>query len=131
MELALPVREGVVETLAANGGVTGLVPAASIYGLRVPVERTFPFIRVGPMTGLPERAACWNGERISFTVHAHVKGLDESGAAQTAAAIKTALDGQQITIGDEKADLVWTGGVVLPDPDEKDAWHGMADFEAV
>lgn len=135
MELALSVREGVVSALVADAGVTAVVPGGSIFGQRVPVERTFPFIRLSPFNGVPERAACWNGERIAFTVHSFVKGLDESGAANANAAVKTALDGQQIVIvegpPEERLDLVWTGGLVLPDPEEKDAWHGTADFEAV
>jgi hypothetical protein len=126
--MELEVREGGVETLRATVALTALVPAGSIYGERVPDDRTFPFIRTVVPSSIPFRMSCHNGEQSTVRISAFTKGPSMNAAADVSRVIRDELDGKPLLIGGEPSVMVWDGSTVIPDPDEPDGWHSISEF---
>ena len=134
MDMPREARRAALSTLKANADLIAIVPAARIYSQRVPTAPVWPFIKFGPVQGLPIKAACTRGSVISFSVHAFAKALAnetaEDYAGRIGAHVKAALDGSRAT---------FTGGTVrytvaeeqlLLDGAEADAFHYFAVVSA-
>lgn len=131
-DASLAVRRAVIALLRADATLTALVPAVRIYPPETPAIVTWPFIRYGAATYLPERASCMDGARVIVSVHSFAKGPGEDQASKIAARVATALDDAVLTLetGDE-ATITVTGGQTLRDTDEASAWHVICDLEVL
>lgn len=127
MQMIVPVRAAAVIAMRGTAALTALVPAGNIYGERVPDNRAWPFIRVQPPFSTPFRATCYDGEQVNFTVSVFAKGPSMDAAAAAAAQVKAALDGSLVVDG-VTTECEWTGGNIVPDPAEPDAWHAFSTF---
>ena len=126
---ALLIREAIVTRMKATASLTGLIPAGSMYGERVPVERTYPFTRMGNPILTPFKMACHNGEQDEFAVHWFVQGASNDNAVEFGNLLRDEFDEKSLALdGGGTRDVEWTGGQVFADRDEKDTWHGVATF---
>lgn len=135
---SLPVRKAILKALKADNAVKVLVPASRIYPPQTPAEPIWPFIRYGIPSDLPFRASGLDGSTIVVAIHAFAKGPGEDAAAAIKATIARALDGGEgkgLTLDLVDADypatahVLVTGGQLLRDTDEADAWHGIVNLE--
>lgn len=130
---SLPLRVAILTYLRADGARTGPAPSERVYGLATPPDPIKPFTRYGTPTVLPDRASCVDGSRILVTLHAFSDADSEDEASEIAAAMASALDGATLTLAadyEAKARIAWTGGQILPDPEEASSWHAVVNFEA-
>lgn len=127
----LALRRKIVSRLKADADVIALVAEEQIYGERVAAEKSWPFIRYGVSDTTPRKGQCWDGAAVDVAIHCFSKNPFTDQAAGINAAIAASLDNATIDLGGQRAHLRWTGSTVLPDPDEADAWHGIARFEAI
>jgi len=140
MDYALPVRRAILPAMKGDINLTGLIPAASIFGSTVPLKRTFPFIRYGAPITSPFRASGLDSSSHNVTIHAFTKPLmagesviesAEDRAYKMAAAIDAALDGRELALeGGMRATISWLGSNCIVDGDETDAWHAVVNFLA-
>ena len=127
IDLQREVRRAALSILKGDSELTAIVPVSRIYSQSVPALLTWPFIKFGPPQGLPIRAACTNGEVVSFSVHAFAKRIAtetaEDYASRIGAHIKASLD---------KNSLIFVGGTIrfrvseiqlLVDGAEADSFH--------
>jgi hypothetical protein len=142
MDYSRHVRRVVLSALKADGLVTALIPAGSIYPSTVPATRTFPFTRYGAPQASPFRASGLNSSSLRPTVHAFTKPLYAGGlptgallataecqAENMAAAIKACLDERVLALeGGMTVTLTWLGSNCMQDPTETDAWHAIVNF---
>lgn len=130
MELGNPARKALVHTMRTDAPeIVALIPVASIYGERVPAERTNPFIKTGNPSATPFRLACHDGEQVDISISAFVSGDDNGPASAVGEAIKDRFrDGVLELESGEKVSIVWRSGFVLPDPEEADLWHAFNNF---
>lgn len=131
-DLTLEVREAVVSWLRADVALTALVPAERVFGLRQPVDAPYPFVRYGTPDTLPNTASCMSGSvvYVDLSTFAGKQGASEDEACTIAAAVVASLDGARLDLeGGRYAEVRWTGGQTLPDPDERDVWHALRSFE--
>jgi len=126
---ALASREGIVGLLRKATALVALVPAESIYGERVPEDRTYPFIRVEVPDIQPFRTACFAaGEQSRHQVSAFVRGASMDGAALVGEQIKQALDGRTIDLPGGTGTVTFEGGQIVRDPEEPDCWHSLGFY---
>jgi Protein of unknown function (DUF3168) len=96
MDLMTEARRSVLSSLKADLGVTGLVPATSIYPQSTPDDISWPFIKTGAVQSVPIRASCIEGSSVVMSIHAFSKGSPavtaETSAAQIGGAIRQCLD---------------------------------------
>ncbi|MBI1179104.1 MAG: DUF3168 domain-containing protein [Alphaproteobacteria bacterium] len=131
IESSLEVRKAVIPRLRASSSLTALVPAERIYPPRTPAEPDWPFIRYGQPDTAPFRATGIDGAEIDFSVHTFSKAPGEDEASRINAAVVATLDGAVLDLpGGFKAHITWTGGQVIPDGGDPDAWHAFSTFRA-
>lgn len=127
----LLLRKAIVTQLRADDDLVDLVPEERIYGMRSPSTLTWPFVRYGTPDTEPVRATCWDGSKVSISIHAFSKEEFEDQVAGVLSAIATALgDKVLILTGEVRAYMRWMGSTIIPDGAEASAWHGIARFEA-
>lgn len=134
------VRQKIIETMKGSVPLTALVPASRIYPQKTPPSPSWPFIRMGALADSTIRTDCGVGGEVSGAVHCFTKAsastLDpEAAAANIKRRIASALDAisaMAVTIDGEahQLDVQVTGGQLLVDPEEADAFHGIVEFEA-
>jgi hypothetical protein len=125
--------------MKADGDLTSIVPAASIYRQSPPAEKSWPFVKYGAPTGGPIRASCVNGRVVTVAVHGFSKGVKDGAGAQTVTAedhagligdaIENSLDGRHLPITGGTAKVRWTGSQLLQDGAEADAYHVVVNFQ--
>ena len=126
-----------VEALKGNPAVTGLCPAARIYGEAQPQRTAWPFIRYGFPIMTPEEVSGHTGSRNRVTIHTFARGPSMDDCADLVAAVTDTLDGQDITLqfpaGVTRQATVFecflVGSQIIPDG--TDDWHGIVEFSAV
>ena len=131
-DLTLAVREAVVSKMIASAPLTALVPTDSIYGERVPDDRTYPFIRTGEQTKIAFSLGCGAEDgAYELTIHGFVTGTDSDGAARVGAAIRATFETGSLSHSGTKLGIIWRSGGLIRDPDEPDTWHAYEDFTVV
>lgn len=127
----LPLKNAIVSHLRADSALTALLNEESIFGMRTPVDRPWPFARYGTPDASPRRAQCWDGSDNAITLHVFSKQTFEDETANILAAIVESLGDTVIELGGgEKAYVQSRGSTIIPDAAEANAWHGIARFEA-
>jgi hypothetical protein len=134
-DTSLPLRQAIVTRLRADAGLTAIVPAARVYGMRSDVNPTYPFTRYGSPDALPFKAQCLDGATVSFTIHSFSEAGYEDECASINAAVASALDDVTLDLEPNagfpaKAHLRWIGSQIVPDAAEASVWHGIDRFEA-
>jgi hypothetical protein len=128
----LAIREAMVVKMKASLELTGLIPIASIYGERVPDNRTYPFIRTGDASKVAFPLGCGeDGTAYSMTVHGFILGSDSENGTLVGSAIRDVFDSGALFHADGKLAIVWRSGGLNRDPDEPDVWHAYEDFTVV
>ena len=124
----LQLRRAVVSRLSADTTVTALTPR--IYGRHVPANPVWPFVRYGVPDTRPFEASGYGGSDSAVTVHAFVKGPDETATAALAAAIKESLSADTLPLADgiTLVSLDWTRTQIL---EEGDDYHAVIEFSVV
>lgn len=140
LDSSLPVRRASLTHLKGDAAVTALVPAGSIYPGVARATATWPFVRWGPPSAVPIRAACVDGSEIAAAFHAFAKprmdGADlvesaEDFAARIGAAVVLSLDRQRLDLDTPypaAALWAWRNSQLLQDGAEADAWHWIGNF---
>jgi hypothetical protein len=124
---SLSLRQAIVTRLRADADLTGLVPAASIYGQRSPSTVTWPFVRYGA----PDETPLRKGTDIRVTLHAFSNEQFEDEASNILAAIQASLEAAVIDLGGGlTAYLNFLRATVMGDGAEADAFHGVISFDA-
>jgi hypothetical protein len=138
------VRRAALARLKADAGVTGLVPAASIYPQAVPASAgadgpAWPFIKLGPTGTLRLRAACVRGGQVTVDVHAFARARMSGGveaetaedhASRIGAAIEVLLDGVNIPLEAGAKAKLELSDIRLMQDGEPDAFHWFAQINA-
>lgn len=120
----LGLRRAIVSHLRADATVTALVPAARLYGERVPAEPDWPFMRYGQSDAGP-------GFEIVAPIHVFSKAEFPDEAAEIGEAIGASLENRTLTLGDgRRAHLRWLSGQIIPDAAEASAWHAIVRIGA-
>lgn len=132
-------RRAILTRLKASGGLTGLVPATSIFGQTVPAERAWPFIKLGVPQTLPITATCLNGGDVTVPVDAFAKArfagaqmveTAEDYASRIGAQVEAALHlkGESVTADGAPARVTYrlTDLRLFPDGGDPDAFHYSA-----
>lgn len=131
MDVALLTREAVVVLLRNTVAVTTLIKAASIFGERVPDNRTYPYIHVAPPTVQPFRMSCHDGRALVFIAHVFTKGAKMNLASAAGAEIDAVLSERTLLLeGGGKIALSFQTGGIIPDPQTPDAWHWFGQYGA-
>jgi hypothetical protein len=122
--------------LKATNAVADIVDAR-IYGQAAPAGTVWPFVIWGAPTLIPVKASCVDGSEITVAIHGFAKKrMDGQTAVETAedhasrlgAEIARALDGYRAEIETGTAAFRWTGGRLLIDGGEADAFHTVQNF---
>lgn len=138
MDLTTELRRATLISLKADAGVTGLVPATSIFGQTAPASPAWPFIKAGTPIDGPADASCQRGESIRWTIHVFAGDRIVDGSrAETAedhcgrimAAVKANLHRTQLTFTEGKATLRYINSQRMLDGDA-DKYHGIIEFRA-
>lgn len=132
-------RRVVVARMKAHPGLTGLVPASSIFGQTVPASPAWPFVKTGVPQTVPIKAACLNGGEITIPIDGFAKPrfsgammaeTAEDHAGRIGAEIEAALDlkGETVTVGGKPVRLTYrlTDLRLFPDGTETDVFHYSA-----
>lgn len=130
-DLTLPLKRAVVDHVAADAGVLGLVPYESIYGQTPPAKPSWPFIRLGPIITTPFEAQCWSGITARIMWHAFAETTEDYAAEdyvlQISAAISNAMGLFKPTgIGVVSNRFVQVYSV--QDGPEADKWHSISEY---
>lgn len=137
------VRRAIMARLKRNAGVLALVPASSIHSQAPLSAPEWPFIKMGPPTTTPRRAAGLDAGTVLVSVHAFSRGrFDGDDLVETAEdyagwigeAIEHALDAK----GEDISNGTATGHVryeivdqqLLVDGGEPDAFHWFGNVRA-
>jgi len=129
-DLTLAIREAVVARMRATPALTALVPAASIYGERVPDNRSFPFIRTGEQTVTSFPLGCADDGAYDITIHGFATAPSSDDAMKIGAAINDAFAGANavLVLATAKVVMVWGASGIIRDPEEPDTWHCYVDY---
>lgn len=127
---SIPVQQAVIAALKADAGVAALV-GARVYDEVVALP-TWPFIRYGFPGVTPFRADGWYGEVFAITVHCFAKGPGQESVLAVAAAVKAALDDNDLAInsGGGVMLLQFDAQQVIRDTDEASAYHAIVQLSA-
>jgi len=133
IDSTLAVRNAALKLLKADAGVTALVPKARIFTQWTPAVPPYPFIRMGPPSGVPMRASCLDGLEVTLAIHGFANEIQPSisadnHAGQIGAAIAGALDRKVAVIPGGKARFQWTGPRLVQDPHESKIFHTIQSF---
>lgn len=123
------LQVGIVATLKATSAVTALV-VDRIYD-EVPRNPEFPYVTLGDMQVLPDKADCIDGTEISVQVDVWSRTQGFKEAKQIGAAIVAALDDQLIPATGYTVVVFEIENInYLRDPDGKTR-HGALTFHAL
>lgn len=126
-DYTLELRRAIILHLKADSGVTALVDAEDVFGMRQPAVHGWPFTRYGQ----PDTRAAGHGSDVSVTLHAFSKGAFDDECSQIAKALVAALNGAVLPLdGPDVAQVHWRDSQIIPDAAEADAWHGLVRFDA-
>jgi hypothetical protein len=137
IDSTIAIRRGMLILAKSNAALIAIVPAKDIYPQKVSDDHGWPFIRSGAPSVIPVRASCVDGGEWTVAMHGFAKErmfgtqaieTAEDYAGRIGAALATALDGRAITLDNGRATIRWTGGQLLMDPDEADAFHTVQNF---
>lgn len=123
------VRRLIIATLKANASVSALA-GDRVYD-EPPHDPTWPFIRYGSPVAGGFEAACWDGSTHQATIHAFAKGPGSGACARLAKAIVSALEPMVATAGVSIVEMQWVSTQILPDPDEKAAYHAVIQYDLI
>ncbi len=130
-------RRAVLTVMKADVSLVEMVARDSIYPQTTAPTPAWPFIRCGPPSVLPVRAACVDGGNLTMAVHGFAKPrmqgqtvleTAEDYASRIGAAIARALDRQKVAIAGGTLTIAWQGSQLLQDPEEADAFHTVQNF---
>ncbi|TKD50220.1 DUF3168 domain-containing protein [Sphingomonas baiyangensis] len=133
------VRRATLTHLAANEGLTALVPATSIYPSTVPANPAWPFIRFDAPNSLPLDGACYAGAEVTFLLHCFAKPrysgsamieTAEDYAARILSAMHLAVHNHRVIVSGTSAQLRAVSSRLLIDGAEADAYHGILNMRA-
>lgn len=129
-------RRAALARLKDVEAVTDMVGDRS-YGQAAPTGVLWPFIIWGAPTLVPVKASCIDGSEITVAIHGFAKvrkegtaviETAEDHASRLGAEIARALDGYRAEIENGTAAFRWTGGRLLIDGGEADAFHTVQNF---
>jgi hypothetical protein len=137
IDSTIAVRKAALRYLATVSAVTKIVPASRHYAMST-ADPKWPFVLWGAPSDTPLRASCIDGGEIIVAVHGFTKArLNSAGAIlETAedhagrlkAALAEALDGVRLDIPRGYAKVRVTGGQLLIDGAEADAFHAVVNL---
>ena len=130
-DLSRPLKAAIVDHLAADAGVTALVPAARVYAMTPPATPQWPFIRYGSPISTAWEATCWSGSSTRVTLHAFAETTSTYAGEDRALDIAAAIVEAMATFQPASMGIVeceWIGTQCVRDSDEAAQWHAFAEF---
>jgi hypothetical protein len=121
------LRGAIIEKLKADAGISAIY-ADRVYDEVVALP-TWPFIRVEVSGALLYENSCRKGSEMGPIVHTFHKGPGTKAVAEGNAAVTDCLDDAELPLeplGFYGID--WARSQILPDGDEKSAYHGVNQF---
>ena len=113
---SLELHAALISKLKADAGVSALV-GARVYG-GVPEGPTFPYISLGPVQVLPDKAECIDGTEVFYQIDGWARDPTVPKAKQLSKAIVAALDDQDIAVSNYAVIVAEISSINhLPDPD--------------
>jgi len=113
---SLELHAALISKLKADAGVAALV-GARVYG-GVPEGPTFPYISLGPVQVLPDKAECIDGTEVFYQIDGWARDPTTPKAKQLSKAIVAALDDQDIAVSNYAVIVTEISSINhLPDPD--------------
>lgn len=131
MSAAAELQKAIIARLLATGAVTAFL-GQRIYD-NAPQGAVFPFLSLGPGQELDDSADCIDGSECFLQLDIWTQeGGSQLSAKQICGAVRKALHGQDLALGDGfgLVSLEVQGVRFLPDPDEKIA-HGAVTVRAI
>jgi hypothetical protein len=135
--LLLPTRRAILTHFKAKTGVTDLI-GQRFYGQTAPAPVTWPFAKLGAVSGIPIKSACVDGMTYRATVHVFAKPVYNASQAMTetaedhcariAAAVEVAGDGARLAITGATGGMFLIQTIIMQDGAESDAYHAVIDF---
>lgn len=117
-DATLPLQKAIVAALKGAAAVTALVPAARVYDAPPP-NASKPYIAMGPVQVLPERASEYDGADHFIQIDAWDGGPNTLTVKRIGAAILATLDNASLSLEDNNRLITIDVEQVnyLPDPD--------------
>lgn len=128
-DLTIAARRAVVAYLRADGALTALVAASSIYGEQPTAKPAWPFVRYDPVSVVPDRAVGLDGSKILCNISAFAFGPGADAAAAIGAQVAKLEEAEIDTEAGDRLNVYWTGSQLLRDTAEADAWQSVQSFE--
>lgn len=131
IDFSRQLKAAIVDHLAADAGVTGLVPADSIYAMTPPAKPRWPFIRYGSPITSPYEASCWNGSSTRVTLHAFAETTNSYAGEDRAHDIAAAITASLQYFGPDDFGVVeceWLQTRCISEDHEADRWHAIIEF---
>lgn len=124
-DMSLSIKAFVLQHLAANVALVGLVPADRIFSMQPPSMPILPFIRYGYPLVEPFEDSCGVGSTVAITLH--VFSSDEDNMHRICASIVEALDVVSPSFRLVSCDWDRTNVVQF----DQDTWQGAVQFTLV
>lgn len=131
-DLRLELREAVVQFLRSRPALTALVPAASIFGERVPATRSKPYIAMSRLNVEGFEAQCINGGRIEIRLNVFTSSEDSGAVIKISKTLVEELDDAQLDLDDGWClDISYVRTNSVTSGSETTAWHDVVVFSAL
>lgn len=131
IDVSNSLQIAVVSQLEAFAPLVAIVPVSRIYGMQVPANPVYPFIRYGFPIVNGFEAVCWDGITSRVTIHAFAEttaaGAGETVVSDIASLIVQAMsDFNPATINVIDCEFLQTR--ILQDGNEADRFHAVIEF---
>lgn len=131
-DLRLELREAVVQFLRSRPALTALVPAASIFGERVPATRSKPYIAMSRLNVEGFEAQCINGGRIEIRLNVFTSSEDSGAVIKISKTLVEELDDAQLDLDDGWClDMSYVRTNSVTSGSETTDWHDVVVFSAL
>lgn len=125
------LKFAIIQHLCADTALTELVPESRIFGLSVPANVQWPFIRYGIPNTTGYEASCWSGSTTQVTIHAFAESNETGAGEDKVLEIAASITRTMMTLAPKNLAIIeldWTNTVLLKDDPEADRWHSVVTF---
>jgi hypothetical protein len=126
-----PLKIAVISHLEGDADLTAIVPVARMYGLAVPANPTWPYIRYGSPIASPYEATCWDGATVRVTLHAFAETKTGVAGEDQALRIAALIVERMKTFDPSNLGIIendWINTNIMRDEPEADRWHAVVEF---
>lgn len=132
-DLIGPIKDGVILHLSSNRRLTQFLPPERIFGLQVPSNPRYPYLRVGTPITTPYVASCFTGTSVRMTLNVFAQGHPGAEAGETQATRITrllveAMDSLRLENGYPLMGNEFLGNRISMVDQEADRWMTITEF---